>query len=206
MDMKGHSGYGMSFGKGAVLSYSQKQKINTKSSTESELVGMDDALSRVIWGLYFTEAQGYTIDQNIAFQDNQATMRLEVNGAMSQSRHTKHINARYFMVKDRIDEGELEVQYCPTEKMWTNVLNKPEQGAKFRLDRAELMNVPVDYDDDVERRWTHPKLLSRDDQVDMVKAQAKGRGIHHRSVLGSDRIGRRIGHVMRSRDRSGLRQ
>ena len=74
MDMKGHSGYGMSFGKGAVLSYSQKQKINTKSSTESELVGMDDALTRVIWGLYFVEAQGYTIDQNIAFQDNQATM------------------------------------------------------------------------------------------------------------------------------------
>ena len=68
MDMKGHTGYGMSFGRGAVvLSYSQKQKINTKSSTESELVGMDDALSRVIWGLYFTEAQGYTIDQNIAF-------------------------------------------------------------------------------------------------------------------------------------------
>ena len=51
MDMKGHTGYGMSFGRGAV-----KQKINTKSSTESELVGMDDALSRVIWGLYFTEA------------------------------------------------------------------------------------------------------------------------------------------------------
>ena len=206
MDMKGHSGYGMSFGKGAVLSYSQKQKINTKSSTESELVGMDAALSRVIWGLYFTEAQGYTIDQNIAFQDNQATMRLEVNGAMSQSRRTKHINARYFMVKDRIDEGELEVQYCPTKKMWTDVLNKPEQGAKFRLDRAELMNVPVDYDDDVERRRTHPKLLSRDDQADMVKAQTKGRGIHHRSVLGSDRIGRRIGHVMRSRDQSCLRQ
>ena len=142
---------------------------------------MDDALSRVIWGLYFTEAQGYTIDQNIAFQDNQATMRLGVNGAMSQSRCTKHINARYFMVKDRINEGELEVQYCPTKEMWTDVLNKPEQGAKFRLDRAELMNVPVDYHNDVERRQTHPKLLSCDKQADMVKAQAKGHGFHYRS-------------------------
>ena len=62
------------------------------------------------------------------------------------------------MVKNRIDEGELKVQYYPTENMWTNVLNKPEQGAKFRLDRAELMNVPVDYGDDVERRRTHPKF------------------------------------------------
>ena len=58
--------------------------------------------------------------------------------------------------------------------MWTDVLNKPEQGVKFRRDRAELMNVPVDYDDDVERRRTHPKLVSRDEQADLMKAQAKG--------------------------------
>ena len=132
-------------------------------------------------------------------------MQLEVSGAMPQSRHTKHINARYFMVKDRIDEGEIKLQYCPTEKMWTNVLNKPEQGAKFRLNRAELMNVTVNYDDEVECRRTHPKLLSRDDQTDMVKAQAKGRGIHHKSVLGSDQIGCMIGQLMRSGDRSVLR-
>jgi len=50
MDMKGHTGYGMSFGKGAILSYSQKQKINTKSSTESELVGMDGPFLGVYGG------------------------------------------------------------------------------------------------------------------------------------------------------------
>ena len=111
-----------------------------------------------------------------------------------------------YMVKDRIKEGELEVQYCPTKKMWTNVLNKPEQGAKFRLDRAELMNVPVDYNDNVERRRTNPKLLSSDNRADMLKAQTNDQGFHHRSVLGSDRIGRRIGHVIRSRGRSGLRE
>ena len=171
-----------------------------------QLVGMDDALPMVLWGLYFIEAQGYTVEQNIGFQDNISTMRLEVNGTMSSSKRTKHIKARYFFVKDKIEDGDLEVQYCPTEQMWTDVLNKPEQGTPFRKDRAALMNVPVDYNDDAERRRTHPKLLSRDDQADMVKAQAKGRGIHHRSVLGSDRIGRRIGHVMRSRDQSCLRQ
>jgi len=34
----------MSFGQGMALSYSWKQKINTKSSMEAELVGVDDAL------------------------------------------------------------------------------------------------------------------------------------------------------------------
>ena len=110
------------------------------------------------------------------------------------------------MVTDRIDEGEIEVQYCPTEKMWTDVLNKPEQGAKFRLDRAELMNVPVDYDDNIERRRTHPKLLSSEDRDNMLKAQPNEHGFHHRSVLGSDRIGHRIGHTARLRDRSSIRQ
>jgi hypothetical protein len=41
-DCWGHTGAGISFGQGMALSYSWKQKINTKSSTEAELVGVDD--------------------------------------------------------------------------------------------------------------------------------------------------------------------
>ena len=48
-DMKGHTGAGMSFGQGMALSYSWKQKIMTKSSTEAELVGVDDALGYILW-------------------------------------------------------------------------------------------------------------------------------------------------------------
>ena len=156
MDYKGHTGAMLSLGKGATLSYSDKQKINTKSSTESELVGTDQILTRVIWSLYFLEAQGYTIDHNIVFQDNQSTMRLEMNGALSSSSRTKHIHARYFFITDRIEMGELEVVYCPTEEMLADVLNKPKQGRPFRLDRSHLMNVPMDYDDELEREQTHP--------------------------------------------------
>ena len=36
---------------------------------------------------------------------------------------------------------------------------KPLQGQLFREMRSRLMGVPVDYDDDKERRSTHPKLL-----------------------------------------------
>eukprot|EP00957_Ditylum_brightwellii_P111673 8517832-Ditylum_brightwellii.AAC.1 len=38
-DMKGHTGAVMSLGGGAAYAASVKQKINTRSSTESELVG-----------------------------------------------------------------------------------------------------------------------------------------------------------------------
>jgi hypothetical protein len=61
---------------------------------------------------------------------------------------------------DYIERGEINAVHCPAETMWADVLNKPKQGAAFRLDRSHLMNVPVDYDDDVERSKTHPKLLT----------------------------------------------
>jgi hypothetical protein len=43
-DYRGHTGAGMSFGQRMAMSYSWKHKINTKSSTEAEIVGVDDSL------------------------------------------------------------------------------------------------------------------------------------------------------------------
>ena len=100
----------MNLGKEDVTSMSTKHKINTKSSTESELVGDYDALPAALWGKYFIEAQGYTVTQNIMYQDNQATLRLEANGNFSRSKRTKHIKAQYFFITDSISHGNIEVQ------------------------------------------------------------------------------------------------
>ena len=47
-DMKGHTGATLTMGKGGVLNNSTKQKINTRSSTESEIVGVDDTMPQVL--------------------------------------------------------------------------------------------------------------------------------------------------------------
>ena len=47
-DYKSHTGACLTLGIGSVLSISAKQKINTKSSTETELVGADDTMTCVI--------------------------------------------------------------------------------------------------------------------------------------------------------------
>ena len=65
----------MTFGKGAVTSFFQKQKINTKSSIEAELIGVDDALPQMLWALYFIEVQGYTVKKNELLQDNQSAIK-----------------------------------------------------------------------------------------------------------------------------------
>ncbi len=58
-DMPSHTGGVMSMGAGAVYSSSQKQKMNTKSSIEAELVGANGILPQVLWTRYFLKAQGY---------------------------------------------------------------------------------------------------------------------------------------------------
>jgi len=42
---------------------SYKQKLNTKSSTEAELVAIDNLMAQVLWTLHFLAVQG--IAQNL---------------------------------------------------------------------------------------------------------------------------------------------
>jgi hypothetical protein len=59
---------------------------------------------------YFLLEQGFEVSENILFQDNKSAMLLEKNGRASSSKRTKHINAPYYFVTDRIAKGELKVQ------------------------------------------------------------------------------------------------
>ena len=139
MDMKGHTGGAISMGYGVVHARAGKQKINTKSSTESELVGVSEYIPYNLWILMFLEEQGYGIKENVIYQDNQSAMLMEKNGRNSCTGNSRHINVRYFFVKDRIDKGEVRVQYCPTGLMLADYYTKPLMGAKFQEFRNYVM-------------------------------------------------------------------
>jgi hypothetical protein len=131
-DCWGQTGSLETFGAGAVASSSNKQICNTKSLTETEIIALHDKLSDMIWMRYFVECQGYNINKCIIFQDNMSALSLEKNGRILLSKHTKHIKAKYFLIKDYYDAGEVDLRYCPTGCMWADVLTKPLQGQMFR--------------------------------------------------------------------------
>jgi hypothetical protein len=131
-NMKSHTGGVVSFGRGAIMSKSSKQKLNTKSSTEAELVGANDYLPYPIWGKKFLEAQGYTLKENLFYQDNQSTIRFEKDGRKSCGPNSRHIDIRYFFIKDRFGVENVSVHYCPTEQMLADFFTKPLQGSHFR--------------------------------------------------------------------------
>jgi hypothetical protein len=140
-NMRGHTGGGLSMGRGFPIVSSTKQKLNTRSSTESEIVGVDDCMPAVLWTRYFMEAQGYGIQENIVFQDNKSAILMEKNGKASSSKRTKHINIRYYFVTDRINKKELKVEWCPTGDMIGDFMTKPNQGTLFTKFRDQIMGV-----------------------------------------------------------------
>lgn len=140
-DMRSQSGGAMSLGKGMAYSSTTRQKLNTRSSTEAELVGVHDFMPQVLWTRYFLEQQGYALEDNVVHQDNQSAMLLANNGKASSSKRTRHINIRFFFVTDRIGSGEVSLQHCPTGAMIGDFFTKPLQGAKFYEFRKLVLNL-----------------------------------------------------------------
>jgi hypothetical protein len=50
---------------------------------------------------------------------------LEKNERKSSSKRPKHIKAKYLIIEDYCDAGEIDLKYCRTNSMWADVLTKP---------------------------------------------------------------------------------
>ena len=115
-------------------SLSGKQKILTKSCTETELVGPSDLAVQTIWTRNFlgTEGQGYKMGPSAVYEDNMSTIMLE-----GKRRSTRHIRRRYFFIVDRISGGEIQLEYLSTKweiaDMLTNI---------SRVMKRQLLNKP----------------------------------------------------------------
>jgi hypothetical protein len=107
-DMKGHIGGAMTMGIEFPLDKSTKHKLNTRSSTKSEIVAVDDLIPQILWVGLFLKAQGFAVSNNILHQDNKSAMLLETNGRASSSKHTRHIE---IVTRPTNPSGKLNVFY-----------------------------------------------------------------------------------------------
>jgi hypothetical protein len=140
-NVRGQTGGCLSLGKGMPVTGSNKQKLNTRSSTESELVGAHDFMPMILWTSHFLEAQGYGVHETILYQDNQSAILLEHNGRKTSGKRTKHLNISYYFITDRINRKELSVDYRPTGEMIGDFFTKPLQGQLFIKFCAFIMHL-----------------------------------------------------------------
>ena len=80
----------------------------------------------------FIENQGFKINLNIIYQENERRLKLAKNGKESRGKRTVHLSITYFYITSLISRKEVEVKYCPTDKMiGDNYMSKPVLGTKF---------------------------------------------------------------------------
>jgi hypothetical protein len=179
----------MTLGKGTVYATSTRQKLNTRSSTEAELVGVNDVMPQVLWTRYFLEAQGYGVKDSVVYQDNQSAILLEKNGKASSSKRTRHINIRYFFVTDRIAANEVSVEYCPTGDMLADFFTKPLQGSLFKRFRDQIMNA----DPATDSLQNHRSVLENvdtgtDEEWTVVRKRKSGKATSVKATSGAERM------------------
>ena len=138
-DMKGHTGAALLLGKGAIYSGSWKQRLVSRSSTESEMVGVYDVLPQVLWTKQFLEEQGRPDTTTVVYQDNTSSILLERNGRSSSTKRTKHMHIRYFYITEQVRNKVVHITHCPTEEMVADFFTKPLQGSLFTKMRNYIM-------------------------------------------------------------------
>lgn len=80
-DFRSHTGVVITLGEGSIFMRSIKQKINSKSSTEAELIALSDAMGDIIWTRELLSHQQnyknkFVQQPAIIFEDNQSTLKL----------------------------------------------------------------------------------------------------------------------------------
>ena len=63
--------------------------------------------------------------------DAQGAMDLATNARFSQK--TKHINIRYYFIRDYINTKEINLKYIPIGEIMANILTKPFPRLAFEL-------------------------------------------------------------------------
>ena len=137
-NMRGHTGGITTFGTGLVDQKSSKQKMNTRSSTETEHIGTSEYLPKAVFFELFMTAQGYPLKTTLG-KDNVSEIRMLLNGKRSCTSNSKHVAIKYFWSTDRCQNGNINIKHCPTEKMVADYMSKPTQGKLFHTFRNVIM-------------------------------------------------------------------
>ena len=136
-DLRGHTGILLTFNNNYVVSFSKKQTIFSESTCETELYAAHTGGLLIKWVINMFSELNKPILMPVTFhQDNKSTIQLSTKGYGDFMR-TKHIQKRFFSLKDLQDRGIIKQQYCPTKDMKADLYTKSHDYAPF----SRLRNI-----------------------------------------------------------------
>ena len=101
---------------GPQVSWSnQHQETVALSTTEAEYMALRSATQKLIWlRCLLADLKPAETSAAVVYEDNQGTIAFVKNPAAHK--RTKHIDIRHHFVRDELEKGVLDIQYCPTEE------------------------------------------------------------------------------------------
>jgi hypothetical protein len=129
-DAKGHGGIIGTLGSAPVFSKSFKFKLVTRSSTESEMVCLEETVTFALWmTVLLRDFDKIQLPVTI-YQDNLSTIGIVMNGGSFN--RSKHMIAKYGFVKQHVDRGDIQLIHCRTQAMAADMLTKPLTGSELK--------------------------------------------------------------------------
>ena len=117
------SAYAFQIDGGAISWSCQKQSIVALSSTEAEFIALAHATKEALWLRHFISEIFQPLNSAVRiYSDNQSAITI-AHGNQQHAR-TKHFDIRLYFIRDTIDDGEIAMQYLPTEQMLADILTK----------------------------------------------------------------------------------
>uniref|UniRef100_A0AAV1TZV9 Uncharacterized protein n=1 Tax=Peronospora matthiolae TaxID=2874970 RepID=A0AAV1TZV9_9STRA len=117
---------------------SKKQRTVALSSTEAEYMVLSEATQEAVWLRVFLYELGEMTSNHAVkiFEDNQGSIALAKNPEFHK--RTKHIDIRYHFVREKVAEGQVVLEYCPTKGTKADVMTKSITVVQFQKFRTML--------------------------------------------------------------------
>ncbi len=138
---KSTTGYVFFYHGGPVSWMSKLQSTVATSSTHAEYIALFSAAQEAVYLIM----RGLLRDCNIhltaptkILEGNQGAIALVHNPVHLHAR-SKHIAVKYHFTRECQEDGEIKVEYCPTEEMIADCLTKPLGTIKMERCRARLL-------------------------------------------------------------------
>lgn len=136
------SGYVFTLRGGPISWSSRRQTVTAQSTTESELVAVSAGTKEAVWLVRLqAELEDKAPEPTIIYCDNQSTISLIKNPVFHQ--RTKHIEVRFFYVRDQQADGKVNVRYVSTEEQLADIFTKPLAAPRYQMLRENLGVVLV---------------------------------------------------------------
>ncbi|GAB4832444.1 hypothetical protein Ancab_040266 [Ancistrocladus abbreviatus] len=121
--------YVFTLASGAVSWISKLQSVVATSSTEAEYVAATQASKEAVWLKMVLEELGHKQEKMTLFCDNQSALHLARNPVFHSK--TKHIRVQYHFVREKVEEGTVDMRKVHTKENLADFLTKAINTDKF---------------------------------------------------------------------------